>query len=135
MLVIFQGPNHYVSPGWYPAKKEHGKVVPTWNYIIVHVRGSIEWQHDQNWLRELLERTTHAHEHGRQNPWHVADAPEEYVTRMLEAIVGFEIPIGAITGKWKLSQNRSSADRAGVADGLASERVSHAAEILEWMRK
>jgi transcriptional regulator len=133
VLVIFQGPNHYVSPGWYPSKKEHGKVVPTWNYIIVHVRGSLTWQHDRVWLRELLERITDAHEHKRNVPWQITDAPADFVERMLGSIVGFEISIASVTGKWKLSQNRSAEDRAGVVQGLEAESAVQAAEVVQWM--
>jgi transcriptional regulator len=129
VLVIFQGVNHYISPRWYPSKKEHGKVVPTWNYAIVHAHGRIEWFHDRAWLRALLETTTNHHESGQPAPWHVSDAPEEYVQRMLGAIVGFEIPIDRIAGKWKLSQNRSEADRAGVVSGLSAHAEASAREM------
>ena len=117
-LAIFQGPNHYVSPAWYAAKNEHGKVVPTWNFVVVHARGSIRWFQDALWLREFLETLTAEHEENLPEPWRISDAPSDYVARMLAAIVGFEIEITAIEGKWKLNQNRSSADRAGVVAAL-----------------
>ena len=129
VLAIFHGVNHYISPQWYPSKKEHGKVVPTWNYVIVHVHGGIQWFHDPVWLRSLLEALTGRHERAYQTPWHVSDAPDEYVQRMLGAIVGFEIPISRITGKWKLSQNRDQADRAGVTSALAEQPDAAAHEM------
>lgn len=118
VLAMFQGPQHYISPGWYASKREHGKVVPTWNYAIVHARGPIEWIHDQRWLLGFLEEITNTHEQKLADPWHITDAPADYIERMLKSIVGFEIPVSSITGKWKLSQNRSAADRAGVIAGL-----------------
>lgn len=135
VLVIFQGPSSYVSPSWYPSKQQHGKVVPTWNYVVVHVRGCISWHHDPVWLRQLLERLTHTHESGRSQPWQVSDAPADYVERMLGAIVGFELPVSAVTGKWKLGQNRSVDDRAGVVSGLEAELSTAATEMAEWMRE
>ena len=135
VLVIFQGPNHYISPGWYPSKERHGKVVPTWNHIIVHVRGLLKWQHDRDWLRDLLERTTEAHEQERPQPWAMTDAAAEYVERALGGIVGFEIVISTLTGKLKLSQNQADHDRAGVIKGLDSEANAQAAEVAHWMRE
>lgn len=132
VLVIFQGPNRYVSPRWYPSKQEHGRVVPTWNYLVVHARGRIRWYHDPSWLRGLLDATTEAHEDPAQ-PWRVSDAPEDFVAGMLSGIVGFEVPISDLRGKWKLSQNRSSRDREGVVAGLKSQSDSAAAEMLNWM--
>jgi transcriptional regulator len=131
VLAIFQGPDHYVSPGWYPAKAEHGKVVPTWNYVVVHVRGSIAWREDAPWLRAFLDTLTDGQEAGRTEPWQVADAPSTYIDRMLKAIVGFEIAITSLTGKWKLGQNRSAADRAGIAAGLAGEVTTEARRMRE----
>lgn len=118
VLVLFHGPDSYVSPSFYPSKKEHGKVVPTWNYGVVHARGKINWMHDRKWLRTLVEQLTDQHEADRPEPWRVADAPDEYVTKMLDGIVGFEISITELSGKFKLSQNRSEADREGVRSGL-----------------
>lgn len=131
-LAIFQGPQHYVSPGWYASKRKHGKAVPTWNYAVVHARGRIKWIHDQSWLLAFLEEITNAHEQKQADPWHITDAPADYIERMLESIVGFEIPISSITGKWKLSQNRSAADRAGVVAGLkaASSDDAHSMASL-----
>jgi transcriptional regulator len=135
VLAIFQGVSHYISPRWYPSKKEHGKVVPTWNYAVVHARGRIGWFHDRAWLRSLLETTTNLHEAGHPAPWHVGDAPDEYVQRQLGAIVGFEFAITHVTGKWKLSQNRSEADQAGVVAGLSAQPESDAQEMASLMRK
>lgn len=119
VLVIFSGPQAYVTPSWYPSKQEHGRVVPTWNYSVVHVHGRIRFIDDAAWLQDLVERLTNRHEAPRQTPWKVSDAPEPYIERMLAAIVGFEIRIEAVEGKFKQSQNRDARDRAGVAAGLA----------------
>jgi transcriptional regulator len=118
VLAVFQGPQAYVTPSWYPSKREHGKVVPTWNYAVVHVRGPLVVHEDREWLRDLVSRLTLSQEAGRSQPWGVGDAPAEYIDRMLEAIVGIEIPVTSIEGKWKVSQNRVQADRDGVAAGL-----------------
>jgi len=117
-LVVFQGPQAYISPSFYPAKAEHGKVVPTWNYITVQARGSLRAIDDPTWVRGLVTRLTERHESPRPQPWAVSDAPEDYIATMLRAIVGIEIELTALTGKWKVSQNKSSADRNGVAEGL-----------------
>jgi transcriptional regulator len=118
VLAIFLGPDHYVSPSWYPSKHEHGKAVPTWNYATVHVRGTIRFIDDPVWLRALVESLTDEHERHNVHPWKVTDAPADYIAGMVRAIVGFEIQVSAIEGKFKASQNRSAADRAGVAEAL-----------------
>ena len=120
-LVVFQGPQGYVSPAWYPSKAEHGKVVPTWNYVMVQARGKLRAIDDADWLRGFVTRLTERHEGGRAAPWAVSDAPADYVATMLRAIVGIEITLTSLTGKWKVSQNRPAADRAGVVAGLARE--------------
>lgn len=135
VLVIFQGSSHYISPNWYPSKKEDGRVVPTWNYVVAHARGSIEWFKDPAWLRGLLEVTTNLHERSYPNPWRISDAPDDYLERMLGAIVGFEIPIGEIRGKWKLSQNRSAADRVEVASALGGHAEASAQEMAALMHE
>lgn len=119
-LVIFAGAEAYVSPGFYPAKAEHGKVVPTWNYLAVHAYGQAEVFTDAERLLTLVSALTDRHENGRAQPWKVSDAPADYIDGMLKAIVGFALPIQRLQGKRKLSQNRSAADIAGVREGLAA---------------
>ncbi|SCW86995.1 MULTISPECIES: FMN-binding negative transcriptional regulator [unclassified Pseudomonas] len=119
-LVIFAGADAYVSPGFYPSKAEHGKVVPTWNYVAVHAYGTAEVFSDPHRLRDLVGALTDRHESGRAQPWTIDDAPAEYIDSMLKAIVGFALPIQRLEGKRKLSQNRSPADVAGVRNGLAA---------------
>jgi transcriptional regulator len=118
VLVIFRGPDGYVSPNWYPSKRETHREVPTWNYAVVHVHGRLRTVSDAAWLRELLERLTNRHEAGQPEPWRVSDAPEDHIEKSLRAIVGLEISIDRIEGKFKLSQNHPDANRAGVLDGL-----------------
>lgn len=117
-LVIFQGANSYITPSWYATKKETGKVVPTWNYAVVHAYGALKIIEDKVWLRGLVERLTDHHESEMETPWKVSDAPENYIEPLLNAIVGIEIPITKISGKWKVSQNQPQANRVGVIDGL-----------------
>ena len=119
VLAVFQGPQIYVTPSWYPEKRATGKVVPTWNYAVVHVRGPLIIHDDREWLRDLVSRLTDQQEAGMPQPWTIGDAPADYIERMLGAIVGIEIPVARIEGKWKVSQNRTDADRTGVVDGLA----------------
>jgi transcriptional regulator len=125
-LVVFQGPQGYVSPAWYPSKVEHGKVVPTWNYVMVQGRGKLRAIDDAGWLRGFVTRLTERHEGERAAPWAVSDAPADYVETMLRSIVGIEIALTSLTGKWKLSQNRPAADRAGVVAGLRREGADEA---------
>lgn len=122
-LVLLHGPDGYVSPAWYAAKREHGRVVPTWNYVLVAVHGSLRVHDDAAWTRDVVERLTRAHEAGRAEPWAVSDAPEPYIAGQLRAIVGIEVEIDRVEAKWKLSQNRSAADVAGVIDGLGAGTV------------
>ncbi|MBE8593690.1 FMN-binding negative transcriptional regulator [Pseudomonas sp. MAFF 301449] len=119
-LVIFAGADAYISPAFYPAKAEHGKVVPTWNYTAVHAYGKAEVFTDAERLLTLVSALTERHETGRAQPWAVSDAPADYIDGMLKAIVGFALPIERVIGKRKLSQNRSAADMAGVREGLAA---------------
>ena len=128
-LAIFMGPDAYVSPGWYATKRETGKVVPTWNYITVHAAGPVSFFEDVDELLDVVTRLTDRHEEGRAAPWAVSDAPAPFVAGQLKGIVGFRMPIRALQGKWKLSQNRPPADRAGVAAGLAAEGAEMAALI------
>ncbi|HZV92306.1 MAG TPA: FMN-binding negative transcriptional regulator [Caldimonas sp.] len=135
-LVVFQGAQVYVSPAWYPSKAEHGKVVPTWNYIMVQGRGRLRAIDDAEWLRRFVSSLTDDHEKRRvaQSPaqaatWAVTDAPAEFVETMLKAIVGIEIVLTSLVGKWKASQNRPAADREGVARGLDDLAGSDAAAM------
>ena len=120
-LAIFTGPNAYVSPNWYPSKAAHGKVVPTWNYTMVQARGLPRVIDDPDWIRDQIDMLTSAQEQVRPEPWAVSDAPVDFVSAQLNAIVGVEIPITSLEGKWKVSQNRSEADQAGVRAGLQHE--------------
>jgi transcriptional regulator len=120
-LVVFQGPQTYISPSLYPTKQETGKVVPTWNYITVHAWGRPRVMDDAAWLREQVGDLTRHKEADRAAPWAVSDAPEPFIAAQLKAIVGLEIPIARIEGKWKVSQNRVTADQAGVAQGLRGQ--------------
>ena len=117
-LVVFQGPQGYVSPAWYPSKAEHGKVVPTWNYVTVQARGVLRAIEDPAWLRAFLTTLTTTHEAPQPRPWTLEDAPADYLEKLFGAIVGIEIVLSSLVGKWKVSQNRAVADRAGVARGL-----------------
>jgi transcriptional regulator len=132
-LVVFSGADGYVHPGWYPAKAEHGKVVPTWNYIAVHAWGQAEVFDDPERLLQLVSRLSERHEQGRTRPWAVSDAPGDYIDAMLRAIVGFALPIRRIEGKWKLSQNRSASDQAGVRTGLAESARASERELAQQM--
>ena len=115
---MFQGPNHYITPSWYATKHDTGKVVPTWNYMVVHAHGRLRVVDDAPWVHALVSRLTDRFESERAAPWKVSDAPEDFVVQQVRAIVGIEIPIARIEGKWKVSQNRTPADRAGVTEGL-----------------
>ncbi len=119
-MAIFAGPDAYVTPSWYAAKQEHGKVVPTWNYTAVHAYGFVEFFEDEARLLEVVSRLTNLHERPRRQPWSVTDAPEAFIHSQLKGIVGLRMPITRLDGKRKLSQNRSAEDRTGVAEGLAS---------------
>jgi transcriptional regulator len=119
-LVIFQGPDAYITPSWYAAKAEHGRVVPTWNYVAVHAYGTLRFVEDDAFLQRHLDALTNRHEAGRERPWATADAPGDYLAQLRRAIVGVELVITRLEGKWKMSQNRSQADIDGVEQGLAS---------------
>lgn len=134
VLVIFHGVDGYVSPSWYPSKHETGREVPTWNYAVIHVHGRLRVVEDQAWLRQLLERLTDRHETSQPKPWHVSDAPEDHIEKMLRLIVGIDIAIDRIEGKFKLSQNHPDANRAGVLKGLAERNGRRDAELAELMQ-
>ncbi|MDP2823878.1 MAG: FMN-binding negative transcriptional regulator [Sulfuritalea sp.] len=131
VLAIFHGPQTYVTPSWYATKREHGKAVPTWNYVVVHARGRLQAIDDPAWLRSNLETLVACHEAGFAEPWQIADAPSEYVDRMLAAIVGIEIVITDLKGKWKISQNQPEINRAGVAAGLREQGTADALQMAE----
>jgi len=132
-LAIFVGAEGYVSPSWYPAKREHGKVVPTWNYAAVHAYGEVRWIDDVDWLRAFVTRLTDLHEASSATPWKVTDAPESYIEQMLRGIVGLEMPIRRIEGKWKLSQNRPEADVEGTIAGLEARGDAGSAALASAM--
>jgi len=129
-LVVFQGPEAYITPSWYASKQEHGRVVPTWNYVVVQIRGTPRVIDDPAWVREQIGELTSSREDRRSRPWKIADAPEPYIEAQLRAIIGVEIPILSIEGKWKVSQNRSAADRQGVRDGLQAEGLGEMARLV-----
>lgn len=119
-LAVFAGPDAYVTPSWYPSKREHGKVVPTWNYVAVHACGPVEFFEDRERLRDAVTRLTELYERPRADPWAVTDAPKDFIDAQLRGIVGVRMPIARIEGKRKMSQNRPQADREGVAAGLGA---------------
>jgi transcriptional regulator len=118
-LAIFSGPQHYITPSWYPEKQLSAKVVPTWNYVVVHAYGHLKVIEDSQWLMTHLESLVKIHEAGSPVPWEIGDAPEDYIASQIKGIVGLEMVIERLEGKWKVSQNRSEQDRVGVAEGLA----------------
>jgi transcriptional regulator len=134
VLVVFQGPQAYVSPNWYPSKFENGKAVPTWNYIVVQARGKLVIRDDVAWLRSFVTRLTQRHESRQAVPWQVSDAPADYLDAMLRGIVGIEIPLTSLRGKWKMSQNHPVANREGVARGLRSQGAE-ATAVAGWVEK
>ena len=133
VLLIFRGPDGYISPNWYPTKHETGREVPTWNYAVVHVHGRLKVIKDAQWLRRLLETLTDHHEAGQPQPWHVGDAPEDHIASSLRGIVGLEVAIERIEGKFKLSQNHPDGNRAGVIEGLRQRDADGDRELAEWM--
>jgi len=134
VLAIFQGPDAYVTPSWYPTKAETGKAVPTWNYAVVHARGRLRVHDDDAWLRAHLAAMTAEREGARAEPWRLEDAPADYTNKLIGAIVGIEIVITRLAGKWKTSQNQPPRNRAGVARGLRSEDDSDALEMAALVR-
>lgn len=136
VLVVFQGTNAYITPSWYATKRDTGKVVPTWNYAIVQVRGRATVIDDAAWLRRQIDALTGSHEGIREAPWSVDDAPEKYVESQIKGIIGIEIEIGEIDGKWKVSQNRPRADIAEVIEGLKRDDQPHTnTDMAELVRK
>ena len=133
-LAVFRGADTYVTPSWYQTKRESGKVVPTWNYAVVHAHGPLRVIDDREWLRAFVAKLTARHEAKRADPWKVTDAPADYIYTMLRAIVGIEIPIARLEGKWKVSQNRTASDRRGVVEGLSAEDGDAAAAMAKMAR-
>ncbi len=132
-LAVVTGPQAYISPAWYASKREHGRVVPTWNYSAVHFTGRVTVHDDQAWLREAVTRLTDLHEHGRPDPWSVTDAPATYFEKQLRAIVGIELLVERVEAKAKLSQNRSDEDVAGAVTGLRREGGAREHQVAEGM--
>lgn len=130
VLVVFQGANSYISPSWYPSKDEHGKVVPTWNYIMIQARGQIRAVEDPSWLKQQITTLTKQQEDPRPDSWQVSDAPESYIDAEIKAIVGLEIKINLLEGKWKVSQNRNIQDRTGAADNLLIEGNTQMSDLI-----
>lgn len=118
VMAVFHGPQHYISPNWYPSKAENHKAVPTWNYAVVHAHGRLSVMTDADTKRLIVSTLTHTHEHTQARPWQLNDAPEDYITQMLNAIVGVRVGIERLEGKWKISQNQPVANREGVVRGL-----------------
>ncbi|WP_085298748.1 FMN-binding negative transcriptional regulator [Cognaticolwellia mytili] len=134
VLVVFNGPNCYISPNFYPTKMATGKAVPTWNYVAVHVKGHISFVHDNTWNLNLLDRLTTHHEALQPKPWSIEDAPKQYIAKMLPAVVGIDIDITSITGKWKVSQNQPTINKQGIFNALSGENESHALKIAEFLK-
>ncbi|KRB89147.1 FMN-binding negative transcriptional regulator [Noviherbaspirillum sp. Root189] len=134
-LVVFQGPRAYISPSFYPTKLEDSRVVPTYNYMVVHAYGTLRVIDDPAWIRAQLERLTQAHEADRSAPWQVGDAPADFIAKLLPALVGIEISITRLLGKWKVSQNQPEINRAGVEAGLRAEKTGDAPAMAEAVAK
>jgi transcriptional regulator len=130
-ITIFQGPESYITPSWYPSKHADGKAVPTWNYAVVHAYGQPKVIEDKRWLLAHVTQLTKVHEAGQALPWEVSDAPHDFTEQMLSRIVGIEIPISKLEGKWKVSQNRKVPDRLGVAAGLESQATERSLAMAE----
>lgn len=120
-VVMFQGPQAYITPGWYPSKAENGKVVPTWNYVVAHAHGAARAIEDRDWMLDMLKRLTQVHESHRAVPWSIGDAPPSFIDKLMRSIVGIEIPIDRLQGKLKVSQDEALQDRLGTAQGLRRE--------------
>jgi len=135
VTAVFHGPNAYITPAWYPSKQETGKVVPTWNYAVVHAVGELSLINNPDWIRAHVSQMTDIHEPTYAFNWRLDDAPEEYVQMMLKAIIGIEIEVTNIVGKFKLSQNRSPAEYAGVVENLQKSPEENLQDILNLMKK
>ena len=133
-VVMFQGAQSYITPGWYPGKAAHGEVVPTWNYVVAHAHGVPRAVDDVQWLRDFLTRLTAAHEAARPAPWALTDAPAAFIDKLLRAVVGIEIPIDRLVGKLKASQDEALADRLGTAEGLQAQGSANASAMAALVR-
>jgi len=131
VLVVFQGPQSYITPSWYPTKKESGKVVPTWNYSVVHVRGKVSLKEDKTWIRTHVENVTNWHEPKRGSEWQVSDAPQDYTDSMISVLCGLEILIESMVGKLKLSQNRQEVDRLAVLGQLENSELEDDVQMAQ----
>lgn len=134
-VVVFQGPQTYITPSWYPSKHAHGKAVPTWNYAVVHAHGLPRAIEDREWLLQHVNQLTNVHEAKQALPWKVADAPPEFTDKLLQSIVGIEIPITRLVGKWKVSQNRPEPDKLGVVAGLLAREDAPSREMASLVKK
>lgn len=134
-LVMFTGPDAYITPEWYLTKQETGRVVPTWNYVAVHAYGALRLRDDPEFLRRHLEALTLLHEADRPRPWHVSDAPADYIAQQMKAIVGVELRIDRLEGKWKMSQNRPDADINGVIHGLGESNAAQDQTVAAIVRQ
>jgi transcriptional regulator len=134
-VVSFQGPQAYISPSWYPSKHEHGKAVPTWNYAVVHAHGQPSFIEDRDWLYQHITQLTNEHESAQALPWKVEDAPAEFTEQLLGAIVGFEIVIRRLEGKWKTNQNRPNRDKLGVVAGLLGKNDAESKSMASLVRQ
>ena len=134
VLAIFHGPHTYISPSWYPTAQENRKAVPTWNYVVVHAHGAIRIIDDATWVRAQLERLVIRFESSRSNPWRVSDIPADYVETMVRGVVGFEVPVARLIGKWKVSQNRPAGDVHGIVDGLHAAGTDADLDVAQLVR-
>jgi transcriptional regulator len=131
VLAIFHGPQSYISPSWYASKPVTGKVVPTWNYVTVHAHGKLRFIDDAKWLRAAVTMLTEKHEAGFEQPWEVSDAPDDYIEKMVKAIIGIEIVITSLQGKWKASQNQSKEDQQSLITGLIHQYNDEMAKLIQ----
>jgi transcriptional regulator len=134
-MVIFQGANIYITPSWYPSKKESGKVVPTWNYAVVHAHGYIRVVDDAQWVKAHIEQLINRQESSFAQPWTISDAPREFIERLILGVVGIEIPITRLVGKWKVSQNQPESDRGGIVSGLCGLGTPNALQMAEYVER
>jgi transcriptional regulator len=134
-VVMFQGPQAYITPGWYPGKTEHGRVVPTWNYVVAHAHGVARAIEDREWLLDMLNRLTDAHEARQSAPWSVSDAPRSFIDKLMGVIVGIELPIERLEGKLKVSQDEANQDRHGTVQGLRNKPGDEAEAVADLVGK